>query len=56
MFEPRDFFATHTASDERHYHDDVTQPKGDPENQEYLIHDEEWAASLCIVLTYETGN
>jgi len=52
MFEPCNFFATHAASDERHYHDDIAQSERDPEDQEYLIRDEGWTASLCIILPF----
>lgn len=53
VFEPCDLFAAHTTSNERHYHNDVTQSEGDPTDQEYLIHDEIRSAPLRIVLTCE---
>lgn len=51
MLEPRNLFAAHSASDERHYHDDIAQPEGYPTDQECLVHDEKRAAAFPVILT-----
>lgn len=53
MLESRDLLTTHSASDERHYHDDVAQPEGDPADQKCLVHNEQRAAAFCVVLAWK---
>lgn len=50
VLEPRDLFARHASTNECHDHDDVTQAKRDPADQECLVESEQNAGTFCVVL------